>query len=82
MKWIKRPIKTEQLPALRELLIKQVKQADPKVEGARCIFKYKDSIMFTIYTAFDFLDNYDTLIKQGEIAEFYLYQLIDEKSIS
>ena len=77
MKWTKQPIKVEDIPKVKRLLENKVRQATPDLENIRCMFKYKDTILFNIYTAFDFINKYETLITQSEIIEFYLYQLVD-----
>ena len=82
MNWEKQLIEVHNLPALREQLQAQIKTANPRIERIKCIFGYKDNPIVYAYTAFDFLDNYQTILNQGTIEKFYIYQLIEKKSIS
>lgn len=77
MKKIK--IEIDKLPALRQELMNHVKAADPKLEGMRFAFLYKnESNLIHMRTAFDFLDMPEEQI--CNIAVCFLYQLLDEKS--
>ena len=81
MHYDKKLIEIKDLPVLRAQMQAQIKSANPSIERIKCIFSYKDNTIVYIYTAFDFLDNYQTIIDSGQLEKFYIYQLID-KSIS
>ena len=82
MKLDKQLIEIKNLPTLRMQLQAQIKSANPNIERIKCIFGYKESSIIYVYTAFDFLDNYDTITTQGQLEKFYIFQLIEKKSIS
>ena len=82
MRFDKTLIEIKNLPGLRDQLKAQVKTANPTIEKIKCVFGYKDSTIIYAYTAFDFLDNYQAIIDGGPIEKFYVYQLIEKKSIS
>lgn len=82
MEWDKQLIEINNLPQLRIQLQAKVKDASPNLEQIKCIFGYKETTTVYVYTVFDFLDNYDTIIQTAPIEKFYIYQLIDKKSIS
>ena len=75
-------IEIKNLPGLRDQLKAQIKTADPTIEKIKCVFGYKDSTIIYAYTAFDFLDNYQQILDGGQLEKFYIYQLIEKKSIS
>ena len=82
MEYDKQLIEINNLPILRQQLQAQIKAASPTIERIKCVFGYqKDSIVY-VYTAFDFLDEYDKIITQGQLEKFYIYQLIEHESIS
>ena len=78
----KQLIEVKNLPALRMQLQAEIKAANPMIEKIKCIFGYKDNSTVYAYTALDFLDNYQTIIDQGPLEKFYIYQLIDKTSSS
>ena len=69
------------LPILRAQLQARIKAADNAIESIRCVFGYKDRTVIYPYTAFDFLDNYQDILGHGQLEKFYIYQLIQKKSI-
>jgi len=78
----KQLIEVHNLPSLRTQLQAQVKVASPTIQHIKCLFGYKDSTIIYAYTAFDFLDHYDEILNNGVLEKFYIYQLIEKKSIS
>ena len=74
MKWNKNLIEVNNLPLLKLQFEAKIKTADPTIESIRCVFGYKDLNEIFLYTAFDFIDNYEKIITQGQIEKFYLYQ--------
>jgi len=82
MNWDKTLIEIKNLPGLRAQLQSQIKTANPIIEKIKCVFGYKDSTIIYAYTAFDFLDKYQEILDGGQIEKFYIYQLIEKKSIS
>lgn len=82
MDFNKQLIEIKNLPILRLQLKAKIKTASPELEHIKCIFGYKEDSIVYIYTAFDFIDHYDDIIKDGRLEKFYIYQLIEEKSIS
>ena len=78
----KQLIEVHNLPSLRTQLQAQVKAASPTLDRVKCLFGYKDSTIIYAYTVFDFLDRYDEILKNGVLEKFYIYQLIERKSIS
>lgn len=82
MNWQRKLIEVNNLPVLRAQFEAQIKTANPDIEKIKCIFGYKDENIVYVYTVFEFLDKYQTITSQGALEKFYLYQLIDKKSIS
>lgn len=82
MEWDKQLVEVKNLPQLRTQLQAKVKDANPNLEKIKCIFGYQETTIVYVYSVFDFLDNYDTIISSAPIEKFYIYQLIDKKSIS
>ena len=82
MKFDKQMIEIKNLPALLEQFKANIKTTNPVIEKIRCIFGYQDSTIIYVYSAFDFIDKYETIISNGKLEKFYVYQLIDRKSIS
>ena len=82
MEWNKQLIEINNLPQLRIQLQAKVKDANPSLEKIKCIFGYKETTIVYVYNVFDFLDNYETITNGKPIEKFYIYQLIDKKSIS
>ena len=82
MEWNKQLIEINNLPQLRIQLQAKVKDANPNLEKIKCIFGYKETTIVYVYNVFDFLDNYETITNGKTIEKFYIYQLIDKKSIS
>lgn len=78
----KQLIEVKNLPALRMQLQAEIKAANPMIEKIKCIFGYKETTIVYVYNVFDFLDNYETITNGKPIEKFYIYQLIDKKSIS
>lgn len=79
----KQMIEIKDLPTLRIQLQAKIKAADPVLERIKCVFSYRESPIVYIYTAFDFLDQYEEIIaNNGPIEKFYVCQLIEKKSIS
>ena len=74
MKWNKNLIEVNNLPLLKMQFEAKIKLADPSIENIRCVFGYKDIKDIFLYTAFDFIDNYEKIITQGQLERFYLYQ--------
>lgn len=77
----KRQIEISDIPALQTQLQTLIKAANNSIEHIRCVFIYQDDTIIHMYTAFDFIDNYKSIMDTNQIEKFYLYQLID-KSIS
>ena len=78
----KQLIEVNNLPSLRTQLQAQIKTASPTIQHMKCLFGYKDSTIIYVYTAFDFLDHYNEILDGGTLEKFYIYQLIEKKSIS
>lgn len=82
MEWNKQLIEIKNLPQLRIQLQAKIKNADPNIERIKCVFGYQETTIVYVYTVFDFLDNYEDIINRAPIEKFYIYQLIEKKSIS
>ena len=82
MEWDKQLIEIKNLPQLRMQLQEKIKAAAPALERIKCIFGYQENTIIYVYSVFEFLDNYDTITSGAPIEKFYIYQLIDKKSIS
>ena len=68
--WNKKEINN--IKELYSVLQAEVKNANPLIEQMRCVIYYNDMIVH-LYTAFDFLDDYQN-IPLDNVIKFYLYQ--------
>ena len=82
MEWDKQLIEVKNLPLLRIQLQAKIKNADPNIERIKCVFSYQKTTIVYVYTVCDFLDNYENIINGAPLEKFYIYQLIEKKSIS